>query len=103
MQRVNNLEEFRRLLHVTVICAPDKFPVRDFLKPEDQLNLESAFRDLIGGLIFVEGYVSDTGLIEVKSMLESSLISYRNGQAMEGAHFLQDAEDLVFGKPSYRP
>jgi hypothetical protein len=99
--RVNDLGEFRQLLHVAVMCAPDKFPVRDFLQPQDQLTLDSAFKDLNRGIEFVRGEAIDKS--KLQAMLDQSLALYRQGRAVEGAHILQDLEDMVFGKPVYRP
>jgi hypothetical protein len=50
---VNNIEEFKRILHVTVLCAPNRFAVRDFLDKDEQLTLETAYRDLNYGMQFV--------------------------------------------------
>ena len=101
---VNDLKEFRQLLHVTVMCAPDKFPVRDYLQPEDQLTLDTAFKDLHYGMQFVAKHVKDAErLSQIQAMLDEALVSYKQGLAIEGAHLLQDLEDMIFGKPSYRP
>jgi len=104
LRLVNDLKELRQLLHVTVMCAPDKFPVRDFLQPEDQLTLDTAFRDLNYGMQFVAKRIKDSGkLSQIQTMLDAALLFYRQGETMKGAHLLQDLEDMIFGKPSYRP
>jgi hypothetical protein len=96
MNRVNNLDEFKRLLRVIVLCAPDKFPVRDFLQPCDQLTLESAYSDLRGGMKFVAGQIRDTTKIgELQCMLDQSLSLYQAGERVKAAHLLQDFEDAV--------
>lgn len=102
--RVNNIDEFRQLLHVIVLCAPDRFPTRDFLKAEDQLTLNTAYRDMNYGMQFVAKKIRNTDtLAKIQSMLDQSLEFYLQGEKVKGAHLLQDLEDLIYGKPSYRP
>lgn len=101
---VNNIEEFKRILHVTVLCAPDRFAVRDFLDEDEQLTLETAYRDLNYGMQFVAKKVKNPEIVaQVQQMLDQSLSLYKSGEEQKGAHMLQDLEDIVFGKPSYRP
>lgn len=104
LQRVKNIEHFLQLLHVTVLCAPDRFPVRDFLDEDEQLNIETAYRDLNYGMQFVAKKVKNPETVtKVQKMLDEFLTLYKRGEEQKGAHMLQDLEDVVFGKPSYRP
>lgn len=101
---VNNLEEFKRILHVTVLCAPDRFSVEDYLEDDEQLTLETSYRDLNYGMQFVAKKLKNPDIItRVQQMLDESFALYKQGERIKGAHMLQDLEDVVFGKPSYRP
>lgn len=92
------------MLHVTVMCAPDKFPVRDFLPPEDQLTLDSAFEELNRGLHHLEKAIANQdSMPRIRALLDESLSLYKKGEKIQGAHLLQDLEDMLYGKPSYRP
>ena len=98
------MEEFRRILHVTVLCAPDRFSVEDYLDDDEQLTLETAYRDLNYGMQFVAKKVKKPEIVaQVQQMLDDSLALYKKGDRVKGSHLLQDLEDIVFGKPSYRP
>jgi hypothetical protein len=101
---VNNIEEFKRILHVTVLCAPNRFAVRDFLDKDEQLTLETAYRDLNYGMQFVVKKVKKPEAVtQVQHILDESLALYKQGEEQKAAHMLQDLEDIIFGKPSYRP
>jgi len=103
LQRVKNIEHFLQLLHVTVLCAPDRFSVEDYLEEDEQLTLETAYRDLNYGMQFVAKKVKSPEIVaNAQKMLDESLACYRQGERVKGAHMLQDLEDIVFGKPSYR-
>lgn len=97
MRRVKSLDRLYDFIATVVLYAPDRFPKRDYLKPEEQLNLERAFEELNSGMEYVREKIKDQGrLDELQQILDDSLAAYRVGDDVKGAHLLQDFEEIVF-------
>ena len=97
MRHVNNLNDLLNFLSVVLVSAPDKFQQFDFLAEEDQMNLERAFVELDNGLVLWDRKTDDKNVVaRARELLGKSLASYRDGDRIQGAHFLQDFEELVF-------
>jgi hypothetical protein len=94
---VDSVESFRDFISVVVVHAPDEFPVEDYLRPDEQLNLEKAFAELRDGLkILINAGQNAAPAGELFELLSKSLVAYRFGKDVEGAHLLQDFEAKAF-------
>ena len=97
MRRVKSLERLYDFIATVVLCAPDRFPKRDYLAEEDQLTLDRAFEELNAGMEFVRKEITDeVELARLQRLLDESLAAYRAGDEVKGAHLLQDFEAGVF-------
>lgn len=96
MSWVNSFEGLVDFLSLVIVCAPDDFPLEDFLSDEEQLTLDKAFEELAGGMRFVrEKIVDGDMLMRLQTILDTSLAAYRNGDDVRGAHLLQDFEMMI--------
>lgn len=93
MAWIKNLNTFRDFVSLVVVHAPDDFPREDYLSDDEQLDLESAFSELNGGLRFLP---VDRQMPELRSLLDEALAAYRSGNDVEGAHVLQSFETKAF-------
>lgn len=99
MAWVRDIDSFYNFIGYVVLRAPNSFPVEDYLPPEEQMTLEKAFAELRRGLQMVDPEVANELKREkLSSMLEASLIAYRAGDEVKGAHLLQDFEGMIFKK-----
>lgn len=78
--------------------APDYFPVRDFLRPEEQMTLDRAFALLRDGVWVAypeeESHDRRRWLFDA---LDRAFAAYRDGDEVAGATILQDDfEDAIF-------
>ena len=100
MRWVRHLEALHDFIGHVVLGAPDSFPKEDFLKDDEQLNLDRAFEELRAGLEFVAKSESDPQFHDrLRGVLDQSLEAYRAGDRKRGAHLLQDFQDMIFGSP----
>jgi hypothetical protein len=91
-----NLGELIDFIAYVVLYAPDKFPKRDFLKVEEQLNLERAFDELRYGLDCAAKEVGESPVIGTcRAMLEQAFTHYREGRINPGAWKLQEMLRLL--------
>lgn len=96
MPWIKNLNGFLDFLSLVIVHAPDGFPKEDYLPDEEQLTLESAFKEIKSGMSFVEPKISsDTVLDTLRARLDQALALYRQGDEVKGAHVLQDFEQLL--------
>ncbi|WP_252275588.1 hypothetical protein [Pseudomonas subflava] len=93
---VESYEDLYDFLAQVIVCAPDNFIPADYLADDHQLNLERAFLELRRGVEYATSRHKgiDKALLEEK--LKSALASYREGNAIQGAHTLQEFERIVF-------
>lgn len=98
---IESEEDLFEFLSLVVVCAPDEFPVEDFLPADSQLNLERAFEELNWGMALVrQGNRQPELLASAQRLLDEALASYSRGDDVQGAHLVQDFEALVFGSKS---
>ena len=103
--KMSRLSELNDYLGFVVLSAPNKFPkVGPF--GEDPANiLETAFAQLREAMTLANKKIKDPEVIqELNTLLERSLSAYRAGDVGQGAHLLQDIQDILFperfGKPT---
>jgi len=100
MSWVTSIQSFKDFLSLVIVHAPDDFPEEDFLKPQEQLDLESAFVELRHGLtLLANPGVSASSAASLASFLDRALVAYRSGDDIAGAHLLQELESQAFGSP----
>lgn len=81
----------------TLLYAPDQFPYRDFIAPEDQMNLDRAFEQLHAGVVIA--YPEDSFADKRKALhaiLDQSLLAYRERRDIDGGKLLNGFEDQIF-------
>lgn len=96
MPWIKNFNGFLDFLSLVIVHAPDGFPKEDYLRDEEQLTLDSAFKELRDGMKFVESKVSSRPALDVlHSQIDQALTLYRQGEDVKGAHLLQDFEQRL--------
>ena len=94
--RCQNLGKLIDFIAVVVLSAPDKFIKRDWLKPEEQLNLDRAFEELRHGLDCAVKEVGELpAIITTRAMLEEAYTHYREGRINPGAWKLQEISQIL--------
>ncbi|VVE49237.1 hypothetical protein PCO31111_04621 [Pandoraea communis] len=97
MRYVSDVESFYDFIGYVVLCAPDKFPARDYLPVDEQMNIEMAFVELKRGLRIIYSEVADEEKrVRLESLLDQAVHAYSKGDDLCGAHLLQDFQDLIF-------
>lgn len=97
MARISDISSFYDFIGYVVLCAPNRFPIRDYLAHEEQMSLEKAFIEIRQGIDLIGAELAD----ELKrpqlfELLESSYRAYQAGDELMGAHLLQDFESALF-------
>lgn len=96
MPWVKNFEGLLDFLSLVIVHAPDDFPKEDYLRDDEQLNLEMAFEEIGNGMQFVAKRIPDENILQqLRSYLDLSLAAYRQGNDVKGAHLLQDFERVI--------
>ena len=81
---------------LVVLHAPEEFPKEDWLKPEEQLNLDRAFDELRYGLDRAAEQVGGSPVIDTcRAMLDEADTHYREGRINPGAWKLQEMSCLL--------
>ncbi|MCB9689923.1 MAG: hypothetical protein H6735_33090 [Alphaproteobacteria bacterium] len=89
----------RDFFSMVVVYCPD-FPHEDYLEPEQQLTVESAFAELRTGLLFFPALRRNTELREsVEERLLQAEQEFLRGEAKRGSWLVQQVEDALFGGP----
>lgn len=78
-------------------CAPDSFPVEDFLTDDQQMNLDRAFEQLRQGveIAYPEASFADKKT-KLYGLLDQSYAAYRAGEDVKAGHLLNDFQDNIF-------
>lgn len=91
-----NLDELIDFIALVVLHAPEEFPKEDWLKPEEQLNLDRAFDELRYGLDRAAEQVGGSPVIDTcRAMLDEADTHYREGRINPGAWKLQEMSCLL--------
>ncbi|MDQ1133908.1 hypothetical protein QE386_002503 [Pseudoxanthomonas winnipegensis] len=97
MARVNSIDSLYDFIGYVVLCAPDQFPVRDYLPSDAQMNLDKAFDELRRGIDLIEAdMVDDARRKQLALLLDQALAAYKAGDEFKGAHLVQDFQGLIF-------
>lgn len=96
MTWIKNFAGFIDFLSLVIVHAPSDFPKEDYLREDEQLTLESAFKELRDGMRFVRPKVANEAMFgALNGQLDQALVAYRQGEDVKGAHLLQDFERLL--------
>jgi hypothetical protein len=94
METLNDLWD-----HIAYVMeyAPSDFPVEDYLLPEQQMNLDTAFRQLHQGVeIAYPPPEAADHCARLHALLDRSLGEYRNGDRTVAAGLLAEFESTLF-------
>lgn len=97
MFKMKSMEDIYNHIGYVVLCAPDRFPIEDYLRADEQMNLDRAFEQLQEGVTIA--YPDDfhpEKRAPLNSLLEMSLAAYRSGDDVEGVRLLQEFQDNIF-------
>ena len=98
MRRVKSLERLHDFIATVVLCAPNRFPTRDYLPDDEQMNLDRAFEELRHGITFAPERLGSDTRSRLHAILDESYSAYQRGDDVGGAHLLQDFERTIFGR-----
>lgn len=100
MFKIKTVDDLYDHIGYVVLRAPNRFPIEDYLAPDEQMTLDKAFSQLRDGVevAYPDDYHPDKKPL-LYALLDQSLAAYRSGEDVKGAHLLQDFQDNIF-KPS---
>lgn len=99
---VYDRSSFKDFYTLVFLNAPE-FRKRDFLPPEEQLNLDRAFDELDQGLGYLRGLRKDTErLAEIRNRLSAAREAFRTRDRDAGCRIMEELEPLLFGRPARR-
>jgi hypothetical protein len=97
----HDLHGFKDFVTFVGMCAPDQFPVRDFLPPDEQMTLDRAFDGLRYGLDLTAREKGELPVLATcRGMVEEAYAHYRGGRMREGFFKLQEMENILKKIPS---
>lgn len=97
----NDLHGFRDFVVEVIAGAPDDFMEMDWLRPEDQINLDRAFVGLRYGLELVAKEVGESETIDkCRKLVEEAFSEYQAGRDRTGQQKLEEVERLLKSLPS---
>ncbi len=92
---VRDIDSLYNFIGYVVLRAPNRFPIEDYLAPDVQMDLDRAFVELRRGIAFVCPRDSDQEETLFR-LLDASLIAYKTGNEVSGAHLLHAFQDSIF-------
>ena len=93
---IKSLGQFRDAIGFTVLTAPDRFPKIGAFGDDQQENLDVAFERLRTGLVFLPNRLRESALMpQIENLLADSYSAYAAGDRKQGAHLLQELQDIV--------
>ena len=96
-----DLHGFKDFLVAVIVDAPDDFMEMDWLKPEDQMNLDRAFVGLRYGLDLTAKEKGDSEVVaKCRELVEEAYAEYVAGRDMEGQRKLEEMDQLLKKLPS---
>ena len=97
----HDLHGFKDFVTSVGMCAPDQFPVHDFLAADEQMTLDRAFEGLRYGLDLTAKEKGNLPVLATcRGMVKEAYEHYRAGRMREGFFKLQEMEKLLRRLPS---
>ena len=96
MFKMESIDDLWEHIAYVILYAPN-FPVEDFLKAEDQMNLDKAFTQLREGvnIAYPEREYAERRT-KLNVILDESYQAYRAGEDIKAGHLLNDFQDSIF-------
>jgi|GEM_PF-1735042 hypothetical protein len=91
---VYDKESFYDFLGFVIVYVPD-FPEEDFLEPDEQLNLDSAFEELRKGIAIVSASHSKESVDAMNEIVVRAYECFKSDDQIEGTRFLQTLDDML--------
>ncbi len=85
-------------LSTVLLCAPDRFPRRDWRTEDEQINLERAFQILNEKFALVSSAMTAEEKVEAMRLLGVSRDAYRSGDRANGASAIQQFRSFLTDK-----
>jgi hypothetical protein len=96
-----DLHSFKDYVGFVKICAPDRFPSREGVGPDDQWTLDLAFEGLRLGLRMATEEKGKRAEFELgESLVEGAYTAYRDGRVRDGFFKLEELRKLLRKVPS---
>lgn len=78
-------------------CAPNDFPIEDFLNDDQQMNLDRAFEQLRQGvdIAYPEDSFAEKRAM-LNAILDRSYDAYKSGEDIVAGHLLNEFQDNIF-------
>jgi hypothetical protein len=78
------------------MCAPNQFPVREGVRPEDQWTLELAFRGLREGLLLaIEEKGQREEFDQCEKLVDEAYVHYQDGRRKDGFMLLDQMHKIL--------
>jgi hypothetical protein len=92
----NDLHSFKDYVGFVRLCAPDLFPAREGVGPDEQWSLDLAFDGLRQGMDLAEKEQGQRPNLRLcRSLIDQALDHYRAGDLREGAQALAEVKQLL--------
>jgi hypothetical protein len=96
-----DLHGFKDFVIEVIAGAPDSFMEMDWLKPDEQMNLERAFMGLRYGLNVTASEKGENDVVnKCRKLVEESFAEYQAGREVEGQKKLEEMDRLLNMLPS---
>lgn len=96
-----DLHGFKDFVTSVILEAPNDFMEMDWLKPEDQMNLDRAFVGLRYGLDLTAKEKGESALLaQCRMLVEESYAEYKAGRDHAGQLKLEEVEKLLAKLPT---
>jgi hypothetical protein len=97
----SDLHSFKDFVGFVKLCAPNDFPPREGVGPDEQWTLDLAFEGLRLGLnLAVEEKGERKEFATCRKLVEDAYVYYRNGQMREGFFTLEEMRKVLKKIPS---
>jgi len=98
---VTNVAELHDFLALVAACAPNDFPVEDYLRDDEQLTLSLAFSELQNGLALLNQAESkEFDRPALALLLDRAHEAYRGGDEVAGVRLLEEFGAIAFPSDS---
>lgn len=97
----SDLHSFKDYVVYVLSCAPELFPAEDWLKAEEQMNLDRAFVGLeLGFQLIAQEGVEPEIITQCRRLTAESCELYKLGQELDGQRCLEQVEEILKKIPS---
>ena len=94
---MQTVEDLWQHIAYVLAYAPDRFPYRDFLPDDQQMNLELAFKQLRQGVTIAYPDIAFADKrASLNGILDQSYAAYKAGEDVKAGHLLNDFQDSIF-------